>query len=137
MIRGYTDADYDQIKSLYQHSEWYGGSFDEKRDSRETLLAKVTRDPQSIIVDDENGEIMGTISIIEDGRIAWFYRFVTKNNSADVAKTLYTAASGVLQSRGHSEVLIYSDENREDLTSRYEELGMQKGGDYECFYAEL
>jgi len=131
------DSDYDQVKALYQHAEWYGGKFDEHRDSREILLHKVTSDPQSIIVDDENGEILGTISLIEDGRVAWFYRFVVKDNNAAVSQALYNAAAGVLKQRGHPEVLIYSDPEREDLNSRYQTLGMEKGGDYECFYASL
>ncbi len=137
MIRGYMDMDYDQVKALYQHGEWYGGKFDEHRDSREILLHKITADPQAIIVDDENGEILGSISIIEDGRVAWFYRFVVKDNNAEISQALYNAAAGVLKSRGHPEVLIYSDPSRGELSSRYTALGMQKGGDYECFYAAL
>ena len=137
MIRGYMDSDYDQVKALYQHGEWYGGKFDEHRDSREILMRKVTADPQAVIVDDENGQILGTISLIEDGRVAWFYRFVVKDNNQEVAKALYDAAAGVLKSRGHPEVLIYSDPEREDLNSRYQSLGMEKGGDYECFFAAL
>jgi hypothetical protein len=131
------DSDYDQVKALYQHGEWYGGKFDEHRDSREILLHKVTIDPQSIIVDDEDGQILGTISLVEDGRVAWFYRFVTKDNNLGVAEALFTAASGVLKSRGHPEVLTYSDPTREDLNVRYQALGMEKGGDYECFYSAL
>jgi hypothetical protein len=131
------DSDYDQVKALYQHGEWYGGKFDEHRDSREVLLRKVTADPQSIIVDDDNGTILGTISLIDDGRVAWFYRFVVKDNNPEVGKALYQAAGGVLKSRGHPEVLIYSDPEREDLNERYQSLGMEKGGDYECFFAAL
>ncbi|MDB5182246.1 MAG: hypothetical protein JWO47_30 [Candidatus Saccharibacteria bacterium] len=131
------DTDYEQVKALYQHAEWYGGKFDEHRDSQEIMLHKVTADPQSIIVDEENGEILGTISLVEDGRVAWFYRFVTKDNNLGAAEALYKAASGVLKQRGHPEVLIYSDPTREDLNSRYQALGMEKGGDYECFYGAL
>ena len=137
MIRGYTDADYEQVKAMYQHGEWYGGKFDEHRDSREVLMHKITADPQAIIVDDENGVILGTISIIEDGRVAWFYRFVVKDNNPDVSKVLFNAAAGVLKSRGHPEVLIYSDPARTDLISRYQSLGMEKGGDYACYYAAI
>jgi hypothetical protein len=131
------DADYDQVKALYQHGEWYGGKFDEHRDSREIMAKKIASDSQAIIVEEENGEILGTISLIEDGRVAWFYRFVVKDNSLPIAQGLYGAAAGVLKSRGHPEVLIYSDPAREDLNTRYQQLGMQKGGDYECFYAAL
>jgi len=35
MLRTYTDADYDKLKALYEHTEWYGGVFDEARDGRE------------------------------------------------------------------------------------------------------
>jgi hypothetical protein len=37
MVRGYRDADYEKLKALYLHPEWYGGAFDEARDGSERL----------------------------------------------------------------------------------------------------
>ncbi len=67
MIRPYSDTDYDELKALYQHTEWCGGVFDEARDGRERLSKMIERDPESILVFEEDAHIQGTISIIEDG----------------------------------------------------------------------
>lgn len=49
MIRSYRDSDYEGFRELYQHSEWYGGVFDEARDGRERLARKVAKDPEAMI----------------------------------------------------------------------------------------
>lgn len=137
MIRPYTDSDYQQLKELYGHSEWYGGVFDEARDGRERLGSKIADDPEAILVYEQDGELLGTISIIEDGRVAWLYRFVVRDNDQQITAELYDAAAKILKSRGHSEVLIYTPAGNEELSSRYHTLGMQQGSDYTCFYKEL
>ncbi|TAH35156.1 GNAT family N-acetyltransferase [Candidatus Saccharibacteria bacterium] len=137
MVRSYEDADYERLKELYQHSEWYGGVFDEARDGRERLASKIASDPEAILVYEKDGELVGTISIIEDGRVAWLYRFVVKDNDKDVAAELYDAATANLKARGHSEALVYTPADNETLASRYDELGMTPGGNYTCYYKEL
>lgn len=135
--RNYTTDDYAQLKVLYLHSEWYGGVFDEARDGRERLAQKIADDPQAILVYERDDELLGTISIIEDGRVAWLYRFVVKDFDPEITKELYDAAAKILKERGHSEVLVYTPVNDKNLDARYDSLGMTKGGDYTCFYKEL
>ncbi|CAN5386198.1 hypothetical protein BH10PAT3_BH10PAT3_5210 [soil metagenome] len=137
MVRSYQDTDYDMVKTLYEHTEWYGGSFDERRDGREALKRKIAADPEAIFVFEQDGQLLGTISIIEDGRVAWLYRFVDRDNNPDVAKALYGAATDVLRARGHQEVLVYSDPSRPEIAERYKALGMVAGGEYTCFYSSL
>ncbi len=137
MIRSYTDADYEGLKELYQHSEWYGGVFDEARDGRERLAKKIADDPQAILVYEKDGELVGTISIIEDGRVAWLYRFVVKDHDKAVAAELYAAATANLKARGHSEVLVYTPVDDDLLAERYDELGMTRGGSYTCYYKDI
>lgn len=137
MIRSYTDADYEGLKELYQHSEWYGGVFDEARDGRERLAGKIADDPQAILVYEKDGELVGTISIIEDGRVAWLYRFVIKDNDQAVAQELYDAAIANLKARGHNEVLVYTPTDDNTLAGRYDELGMTRGGTYACYYKDI
>ena len=137
MIRSYTDADYEGLKELYQHSEWYGGVFDEARDGRERLASKIADDPEAILVCEKDLALVGTISIIEDGRVAWLYRFVVKDNDKAVAGELYDAATANLKARGHSEVLVYTPADDETLAGRYDELGMTRGGAYTCYYKEI
>lgn len=137
MIRGYKDSDYALLKDLYNHTEWYGGVFDEARDGRERLAKKIIDDPEAILVDDEDGDLVGTISIIEDGRVAWLYRFVVKDNSQSVVSELYRAASRILTARGHIEVLVYMPLGGNLLSERYDTLGMSQGGDYTCYWKQL
>jgi hypothetical protein len=137
MIRRYQDSDYQDLKVLYQHAEWYGGVFDEARDGRERLAKKIADDPKAIMVYEQAGELLGTISLIEDGRVAWLYRFVVKDLDGKVASELLGRATEVLKARGHTQFLIYGATNDAALDEHYSQLGMQKGGDYTCFWKNI
>jgi hypothetical protein len=138
MIRGYRDQDYEKLRGLYDQPALYGGVFDESRDGRHRLREKISDDPEAILVyDNEDGEMLGTISIIEDGRVAMLYRFAVLNHNAKVARELYAKACAILQSRGHQQVLVYSAANDPDLDKRYADLGMTKGNNYSCFWRDL
>ena len=138
MVRSYTpDSDYEKLKQLYEQREWYGGVFDEARDGRERLAKKIADDPEAILVYEQDGELLGTISIIEDGRVAWLYRFVVPGFDPEISRQLYERATGVLKSRGHREVLIYSTAGECKLDEHYKSLGMTKGGNYTCFWKAI
>jgi len=137
MIRSYTDQDYDSLKELYQHTEWYGGVFDEARDGREILAKKAGDDPETLMTYEDNGKLLGTISLIEDGRVAWLYRFIGKDFEPVVTAKLYEKAVSVLKSRGHMQVLVYSAVKDSGLDNRYLSLGMNRGGNYSCFWKEI
>jgi hypothetical protein len=137
MIRSYQDSDYDQLKGLYQHTEWYGGVFDEARDGRERLAKVIANDPQAILVYEEDSILKGTISIIEDGRVAMLYRFVVPIQDDNIAQQLYSEAVKTLKERGHSQILVYSAIDNPELDKRYMQLGMTKGSDYICFWADI
>jgi hypothetical protein len=134
-VRPYTPSDYEQVASLYKQSDLYGGQFDENRDSHERLQKRVEADADAILVAEENGTIVGTVSLIEDGRVAWLFRFCAE---ADVvANALFTKAVEVLNRKGHHQVLVYTPVGNETLNSRYEKLGFTKGGDFTCFWKDI
>lgn len=137
MIRSYTDLDYIKLKELYLHSEWFGGQFDEARDGREKLGKKIADDPESILVFEQNGELLGTISLVEDGRVAWLFRFAVKDNDPKITKELYEKAVETLKNRDHTQVLVYTPVGNKGLDARYESLGMTNGADYTCFWSEI
>jgi len=137
MIRSYQDSDYEKLKELYLHSEWYGGQFDEARDSRESLAKKIANDPGSILVCEEHGIMIGTVSIIEDGRVAWLFRFAVRDNYQAVVQELYDKAVDILKSRGHTQVLVYSPAGDSELDYRYSQLGMTKGETYTAFWSKI
>lgn len=137
MIRQYKDSDYEELKELYLHTEWYGGVFDEARDGRERLAEKISDDPESILVYEQKGELIGTISLIEDGRVAWLFRFVVKDNNPDISKKLYENAVIILKNKGHTQALVYTPVGDSDLDTRYDKLGMIKGADYTCYWSDI
>lgn len=133
-IRTYGPSDYEQLKALYLNGSFYGGQFDEARDSEERLN-KTGRD--SILVAEDGGVIVGTVSLIDDGRVAWLFRFAVKDNNQETSRALKERAVEVLKSRGHMQVLVYSPMNNEQLDQRYKDLGFNKGGDYTAYWLEL
>lgn len=137
MIRTYEDKDYEALKDLYARKELYGGIFDEARDGRDRLRLKILQDPQAILVYEINDEIVGTISIIEDGRVAWLYRYIVLDFNQEILQKLYDAAAEIVRSRGHKEVLVYSQAGDEQLNQKYKDIGMNQGGNYTCFYKTL
>ena len=137
MIRSYIDNDYDNLKALYLQSDLYGGVFDEARDGRERLASKIAQDPEAILVYEQDRKLVGRISLIEDGRVAWLYRFAVVDFDEHVSKQLYDAAIDVLKARGHSEVLVYSSPTSTELDARYSALGMNRGGDYTAYWSKI
>lgn len=139
MVRPYSTSDYEQVIALYKQSNLYGGQFDENRDSRERLKKRIETDPDAILIAEQNGSIVGTVSLIEDGRVAWLFRFCVTEGKLQytVARELFNKASELLKNKGHQQVLVYSPVGNEALNSRYEALGFTKGGDYTCFWKDI
>lgn len=135
-LRSYRDDDYEQLKDLTEHSEWYGGKFDEARDGRERLRQKITQDPTSIFVFQQGKHVVGTISIIDDGRVGMLFRFIVKDNDEAVARALYDRAVAELRARGHEQILVYTTKDKA-LKDRYKKLGMHEGGSYICYWSEI
>ena len=138
-IRPYQPADYEQFKALYLDTSTYGGQFDENRDSQERLRKRVEADPDAIIVAEENSKLVGTVSLIEDGRVAWLFRFAVGHaaNENEVAAQLCRHALEVLRGKGHHQVLVYTPVGNQDLDGRYEQLGFNRGGDYTCYWKDI
>lgn len=148
IIRPYIPDDYDAVKSLYMQPELYGGVFDEERDSAARLKSRVESDPDAIIVAVKDSCIIGTVSLIEDGRVAWLYRFCVPTtivdasgvtvlfNESEVADTLCKHALDSLKAKGHKEVLVYTSQDKL-LHKRYQQLGFTQGSEYTCFWKQI
>ncbi len=139
-IRPYNPADYDQLAALYKQSELYGGQFDENRDSEERLAKVTDADPEAILVCELDGKIIGTVSLIEDGRVAWLFRFAVLpgEEATEAIKLLYEKTSEILKSRGHKQVLVYAPVGDANFANRYQNLlGFEKGSDLTCFWKNI
>lgn len=137
IVRPYSQPDYEQLKALYMDSSTFGGQFDEARDAQDRLQRKIESDPDAILVAERIGKIVGTVSLIDDGRVAWLFRFAVKDQDDEVLSALHDRAIEALSQRGHTQVLVYSPAGNETLDSRYEQLGFTKGSDYTCFWKEI
>lgn len=137
LVRRYQLPDYEQLKSLYLDSSTFGGQFDEARDAADRLQKKIEADPDAIFVAEQDGELVGSVSIIDDGRVAWLFRFAVPQDKPDVAQALHDKAIATLKERGHTEVLVYTPVGNQALDSRYEQLSFTRGGDYTCYWKGL
>lgn len=139
-IRNYLDSDYGQLMALYDKSDLYGGQRDDNRDSKAKLQAVTSHDPEAILIAEYNGRIVGTVSLIEDGRVAWLFRFAVEQSKDEKAilGQLYAAASRILKHRGHNQVLVYSPVGHTHLDTRYTALlGFEKGSNFTCFWKDI
>jgi predicted N-acetyltransferase YhbS len=138
-IRPYNEQEYPALLALYKNSALYGGVFDENRDSETKLKKRIEADPDAILVAEQEGHIVGSVSLIEDGRVAWLFRFavVTAPNELEVAKLLLDKANEVLSKKGHTQVLVYTPVGNSRFNNRYEMLGFTKGSDYTCFWKDI
>ena len=92
--------------------------------------------PEAILVCEVDGKIIGTVSLIEDERTAWLFRFAVEKgkNEQEIAHRLWERAQAILRTRGHQQVLVYAPTDHTDLESRYMSLGFKKGADYTCYW---
>jgi hypothetical protein len=134
-IHNYHPNDYAAIKALYLDSALYGGEFDPARDAEDRLAAVTRATPDAILVAEDNGVIVGTVSLIDDGRVAWLFRFAARTPEA--VQHLYKKACEILKNRGHQQVLVYSPVGDTTLDTRYQNLGMNKGSNYTCHWVDL
>ena len=138
IVRTYRPSDYAGIAELYRQGDLYGGQFSDARDAEDRLARRIQADAESILVAESNGRLAGTVSLIEDARVAWLFRFAVLDGeeSATVRQALYDKASTILRDRGHAEVLVYAP-SQERFDNVYSRLGFNKGGTYTCFWREL
>lgn len=134
-IRNYHPNDYVAVKALYLETSLYGGEFDPARDAEDRLAAVTRTTPDAILVAENNDVIVGTVSLIDDGRVAWLFRFAARTPEA--VQQLYKTACDIFKKRGHKQVLVYSPVGDAGLGARYKDLGMNKGGDYTCYWVDL
>ena len=119
---------------LLKNESTYGGNFDPARDAEDRLAMN----PKSVWVAVVNGEIVGTVTAFENGRIAWLFRFaVLDSHETEAATKLFGAAIADLKAKGHSQVEVYGPVGVEKFIERYKVLGFTKGNDYTAFWQDI
>jgi N-acetylglutamate synthase len=137
-VRFYTSEDYPEIEKLYKESSSFGGQFDEARDTKERLDTLVSKKPESILVAEDEGRIVGTVTLFEDGRSAWLYRCaVLSDYENEVVPILVAKAKEILKSWGHSQMLVYAPVGEALFEERYKNAGFTKGNDFTAYWQDL
>lgn len=138
-IRFYNpNTDYTQIEELYKKPDTFGGQFDSARDSNEKLSELSKNKPNCILVAEEDSKIIGTVTLFEDGRSAWLYRFaIQKKNELDIASELWNKTKKIMKEMGHSQILVYAPKGDERFQKRYTSLGFTKGNDFTAYWQDL
>ena len=127
-VRAYEPADYANVREILDQ----GGLFYEPFDSAESLNEKISRDPRSILVAIRFNKIIGTVSIMEDGRMPFIFRLAVKQEfrNAGTGIILMDSAEKELFSRGYKEVHILVETENEQLQGYYAKQGYEKGNSY-------
>jgi hypothetical protein len=135
-VRNYNpETDYPAIESLLRDTKTYGGDFDEARDTKERIDALEVNKPGSVLVSEIDNEIVGTVTLFEDGRSAWLYRFaVKKEHEEHATKILWEKAQETMRLRGHTQVLVYAPVKNSDLENRYNKLGFN---DFTAYWQDI
>lgn len=138
-IREYNPiTDYPSIKSLYENQTTFGGQFDKARDSEDRLLNLIQKKSNSILVAEKDGQLVGTVTLFEDGRSAWLYRFaVIKEDEQEIAQELWEKASVIMKTWGHTQVLVYSPKGNMHFEERYTKIGFTKGNDFTAYWRDI
>jgi ribosomal protein S18 acetylase RimI-like enzyme len=135
VIRSYTPEDYQLLKRLYKSSGW----FDSETDAEERVNEKIRRDPQSLLVAIDKEEIVGTVSLIEDGRIAILFRLISKKgeNTLSIRQRLLSEGENIFKQKGYKEAHIIAPEEDLNRQKEYEKYGFTKGNPYRWMWKKI
>lgn len=134
-IRFYNDQDYLWLKETLQ--EWK--LFDEVWETKENLKNKIDRDPESILVAQDNNTVIGCIFIMEDWRNAFMWRLAVKKQYRNkwIGKMLIGKAEKIIKSRWLKEVWGFVDDTNIELQKWYEKQNYIKTKKYKFIYKKL
>lgn len=134
-IRNYKDKDYESVKRNLEE----GSLFEPHWDSRETLQRMIAQDPESILVAEKDGEVVGNVYIIRFWEAHIFRLAVKKNHrNQGIGTLLLKAAEEKMKERGIEEYELYFEADNKELEAFYRERGFQGSEKrYRCMWKKL
>lgn len=135
MIRPMTIDDYEQVLSLWLHTEGMGlRSLD---DSREGISHFLNRNPSTCFVAHADGKIIGAILCGHDGRRGYIYHTVVDSayRCRGIGSRLIDAAVAALQAEGITRVCLNVMETNETGKAFWLKKGWEKK-DFLGFYSK-
>ena len=134
----YKPENYEQLMELYKKGEQF--LLHDITDSAQSLARKIKRDPESIILVWQDQMLAGTISFMEDGRMALLLRIMIDPvlNAKDVlVKKLFDTAEGILKKRGYEEIhsIARLDHMQSDVWRA--QNGFARSRDYSWYFKKV
>jgi len=117
VVRPYTSADYESVKAMLDLE----GRFDEVTDSQERIDRQIQRDQNSIFITEQSGRITGTASIMEDGRMAYVFKWLGTTELG--VKSALKRAEDELTERGYSSWDVLVDAHWPIIGEAFNSLG--------------
>ncbi len=127
-LRNYLPSDYLAVKKNLEE----GDLFYDKTDTPEALQRKIERDPESIIVAEEEGEVVGNVFLVEDGWMPWIFRLAVRQDYQErgIGSLLMDEAERRLKARGYGLIGLFVNESHPDVQEWYQKRGHELGGLY-------
>lgn len=134
-IRAYDDCDYESVRRNLIEGKLY----EQVWDSRENLATKINRDPDSILVAEVDGQVVGSVYIMADGWSAFIYRLVVGMSARQhgIGTRLMEAAEEQLRSKGVPEVALFVNADNTELQRWYEKRGYGGTHLFRCMWKAL
>ncbi len=135
-VRSYTLVDYPKLKELYTAA----GIFDPETDAEDRLLTTIDENPDSILVaTDENGDVLGTISLIQSIRMAIIFRLAVQQGEHEhmLRMRLLHEAEKIVREYGYNEIHILAEEEDTAMHEEYIHYGFTKEKHYRWFTKKI
>jgi ribosomal protein S18 acetylase RimI-like enzyme len=135
LIRFYTDTDYEWVIETLKE----GNLYDEVREDRKNLQNKILRDSESILVVEENNQIIGCVFIVEDWRNAFIRRLCVKEKYRKnwIGAMLMDKAENIIKNRWIKESSIFVRTENESLKEWYKKRSYTETSDFTFMYKKL
>lgn len=133
-VRPYISSDYSDVRQNLQES----GVYFKPLDSEEIIARKIERSPDSILVAEIDGAVVGNIIIVNDWGALLFRLSVREGyRNRGVGSELIESAEQHLRNEGYSEANILVAEGDKELKKYYKHRGYKEGSVYRWMYKEF
>lgn len=135
-IRPYLPSDYNHVKALLQEADLYADTWE----SEDNLASIVKSNPDSIIVAEDQGKIVGNIFRIAYGeKISFLFRLAVKKEyrNQGLATRMLAYVEDRARKKGIVELCLFADETNKDLQLFYKKRGWTSSQHpYYCLWKE-
>ncbi len=136
-IRPMTIDDYDQVYALWEHIN--GFALRSVDDSREGIARFLDRNPNSSVVAELNGQVIGSILCGHDGRQGSFYHVCVSPEfrKHGIGRSMVRASLKALADEHVSKVTLVAFSSNEGGNAFWEHIGWTRRPDYNSYEFRL